>query len=74
MLPHGAGAARGREVRGQFLVLELGHKGTDWSTHRPRIHVELRDSRPELKRWQERQQGAWVDSHATWDYLEGNHV
>jgi hypothetical protein len=70
VLPEGAGAVRGREVRGRFLVLELGHEGTDWSTPRPRIHVELCDFRPERKRWQERRQGAWVESHATYDYLD----
>jgi hypothetical protein len=70
VLPNGAGAVEGREVRGRFLVLELGHVGTDWATHRPRTHVELCDFRPEPKRWQERQQGVWVESHATWDYIE----
>jgi hypothetical protein len=73
VLPDGAGALPGREVRGRFLVLELGHTGTGWATPRPRIHVELCDFRPELKPWEERRQGAWVESHATWDYL-GNHA
>lgn len=70
VLPAGAGAVRGQELRGKYLVLELGHKGTDWSTPQPRTHVELCDFRPEPRRWQERRQGAWVESHATWDYLD----
>jgi hypothetical protein len=65
VLPSGAGAARGREVRGRFLVLELGHEVTDWSTQNPRVHGELCDFRPERRRWQDRRQGAWVESHAT---------
>jgi hypothetical protein len=66
VLPAGAGAVRGTEVRGLFLVLELAHRGTDWSTPTPRIHVELCDFRPEPKPWPDRRQGAWVESHATY--------
>jgi hypothetical protein len=65
-----SGAVHDQEVRGRFLVLELGHAGTDWTTPKPRIHVELCDFRPEPKRWQERRQGAWVESHATYDYMD----
>jgi hypothetical protein len=66
VLPDGAGAVQGREVRGDFLVLELGHVGTDWSTPTPRIHVELCDFVPEEVSWENRSQGAWVESHATY--------
>lgn len=69
VLPDGAGAERGNEVRGRFLVLELGHTGTDWSTPRPRIHVELCRDRPMAERWQDREQGAWVESHATYSVM-----
>jgi hypothetical protein len=68
--PDGAGAVRGVEVRGDFLVLELGHSGADWSTPTPRVHVELCDFRPEAKRRQDRRQGAWVESHATYWLVE----
>ena len=54
VLPCGAGDVREAMVRGRFLVLELVHAGTDWSTLNPRIHVELCDFRPERKRWQDR--------------------
>jgi hypothetical protein len=37
---------------------------------RPDHHPGTRDFRPERKRWQERRQGAWVESHATYDYLD----
>ena len=66
VLSNGAGAVQGREVRGDFLVLELGHVGTDWSTPSPRIHVELCDFAPEEASWANRRQGAWVESHATY--------
>jgi hypothetical protein len=59
ILPEGAGAARRQELRGTFLVLELGHEGTDWATRRPRIHVELCDFRPDSRQWQERRKGVW---------------
>ena len=66
VLPDGAGATVGQEVRGGFLVLELAHVGTDWTTPTPRIHVELCDFEPEAASWSERRQGAWVESHATY--------
>jgi hypothetical protein len=69
VLPAGAGAVTGSDVSGRYLVLELGHVGADWSTPRPRVHVELCDFEPEPKRWQDRRQGAWVESHATYRIL-----
>ncbi len=69
VLPAGAGATAGREVRGRYLVLELGHVGADWSTQLPRVHVELCDFEPEAKTWRDRRQGAWGKSHATYRVL-----
>lgn len=66
VLPNGAGAALGRNVSGRFLVLELGHVGTTWATPAPRIHVELCETAPPRTRWQDRAQGAWVESHASY--------
>ena len=66
VLEQGAGAVRGQTVRGRFLVLELGHTGTDWATSEPRIHVELCEDAPPPVRWQERARGSWVESHATY--------
>ena len=66
VLSDGAGAVRGQEVRGSFLVLELGHTGTTWATPTPRIHVELCENAPPSVRWQDRTRGAWVESHATY--------
>ena len=61
-----AGTVSDQAVRGRFLVLELGHIGADWSTPTPRVHVELCDFKPDATRWQDREQGAWVESHATY--------
>jgi hypothetical protein len=69
LLPDGAGAATGQLIRGRYLVLELGHVGTDWATPEPRIHVELCDFEPEAAAWQDRGRGAWVESHATYRVL-----
>jgi hypothetical protein len=66
ILEQGAGAVRGQIVRGRFLVLELGHTGTDWATPEPRVHVELCEDAPPPTRWQDRVRGAWVESHATY--------
>jgi hypothetical protein len=65
VLPAGTVAAD-QEVRGAFLVLAIGHVGTDWSTPTPRVHVELCDFEPDPTQWQDRQHGAWVESHATY--------
>jgi hypothetical protein len=57
------------DTTGQVVVLELGWVGTDWSTPEPRIHIELCDFDPEPRRWQERRQGAWVESHASYQVV-----
>ena len=72
VLPEGAGALRGREARGGFLVLELGHVGTTWATPEPRIHVELCEAAPLPTRWQDRRRGTWVESHATYRVTTGH--
>jgi hypothetical protein len=66
VLPAGAGAVLGEPVSGRYLVLELGHRGDNWATSTPRIHVELCQHRPPPRRWQDRPKGAWVESHATY--------
>lgn len=66
VLPEGAGAVRGEEVRGRYVVLELGHVGASWSTPSPRVHVELCAERPESTRGPDRQHRAWIESHATY--------
>jgi len=56
-------------AEGEYAVLELGHLGSSWATPKPRVHVELCDFEPEARRWQDRRQGAWVESHATYEVL-----
>lgn len=51
---------------GDYAVLEFGHQGATWSDPTPRIHVELCDFEPAHRRWNERRQGVWVESHASW--------
>jgi hypothetical protein len=59
------------DAEGQYAVLELGHVGSSWATAQPRIHIELCDFEPAARRWQDRRQGAWVESHATYEVLPG---
>jgi hypothetical protein len=54
-------------AKGHVVVLELGWVGTDWATTRPRIHIELCDFDPKPRPSRERRQGAWVESHATYE-------
>lgn len=50
-------------VTGNMLVLELRYAGADWVSDEI-VHVELCDFEPDPIRWQDRRQGAWVESHA----------
>ncbi len=61
-------AAAGAE--GQIVVLELRYVGQKWE-RRGTVHIELCDFAPEPKRWQDRRQGKWVESHATYEVLAG---
>lgn len=70
VLPEGAGATTD-PVRGGFLVLLLGHVGTDWATPAPRIHVTLCQSPPDQLPWTATEEGSawWVESHATYSII-----
>lgn len=50
---------------GKYLVLELRYTGDPWA-ETGAVHVELCDFEPEAEAWQYRQQGKWVESHATY--------
>ena len=59
-----------REQRtGGFLVLELRYVGQVWEQSGT-VHVELCETEPEDKPWSEREVGAWVESHATYWFLD----
>ena len=55
-------------VSGRILVLELRYVGAQWSDKNV-VHIELCDFKPEAKPWKVRQQGKWVESHATCDVI-----
>jgi hypothetical protein len=55
-------------VTGDVLVLEIRYVGATWETTGI-VHIELCDFTPERKRWQDRQKGNWVESHATYERL-----
>ena len=55
-------------VTGEMLVLELRSVGAKWGPTET-VHVELCDFSPEAKKWQDRRQGKWVESHATYERL-----
>ncbi len=48
-----------------YAVLELRYEGVTWSGPQETVHVELCDFVPDDIPWQDRRQGAWVESHAT---------
>jgi hypothetical protein len=56
------------EVSGRHLVLELRWEGDEWE-NKGVTHVELCQECPEEKRWQERKQGKWVESHASYEKI-----
>jgi hypothetical protein len=51
---------------GSTVVLELRYVGQVWADTGT-VHVELCDFQPERRRWQDRRQGKWVESHATYE-------
>jgi hypothetical protein len=55
-------------VTGSILILELRYVGASWQQTNT-VHLELCDFAPEAKRWQDRRQGKWVESHATYRLL-----
>ncbi len=57
-------------AEGQIVVLELRYVGQKWES-RGTVHIELCDFVPEPKRWQDRRQGKWVESHARYEVLAG---
>jgi len=57
------------EVTGNVLVMELRWVGATWRSGAV-AHIELCNFEPDAVRWQDRRQGAWVQSHATIRHLE----
>ena len=57
------------EVTGDKVVLELRYAGAVWASTGT-VHIERCAFSPEPKRWQERRQGAWVESHATYEQIK----
>jgi len=51
-------------LTGDVVVLELRYVGAEWK-NQATVHIELCGFMPEPKRWQERRQGEWIESHAT---------
>ncbi len=52
-------------ITGDIVVLELRFRGAKWASTET-VHVELCDFVPEAQAWQNRRQGKWVESHATY--------
>ena len=60
---------RVQAMSGKTLILELRYADAKWAWTET-VHVELCDFSPEPKRWQERRQGQWVESHATYHRID----
>jgi hypothetical protein len=56
-------------IVGEFLVLETRYVGQGWA-EKGIVHVEFCNFEPERKRWQDRRQGTWVESHAAYERTE----
>lgn len=50
---------------GKYLILELRYAGDRW-LEKNTVHLELLADIPERKKWQDRKQGIWIESHATY--------
>jgi hypothetical protein len=58
------------DITGRTVVLEQRYEGATWASAGV-VHVELCDFVPEPKRWQDRRQGKWVESHAQYQRIVG---
>jgi hypothetical protein len=56
-------------VTGTYIVLELRSVGQAWE-RTGTVHVELCAVRPEPIAWPGREAGAWVESHATYEFVD----
>ena len=63
------GDVRGRreERTGLFLVLEVRSVGQEWDPSGT-VHIELCEAEPDEKAWEEREEGAWIESHGTYTF------
>lgn len=53
-------------VTGDTVVMETRYEGARW-TEAGVVHLELCDFVPEPRRWQDRRQGKWIESHASYE-------
>jgi hypothetical protein len=58
-------AITAKGTTGDIVVLELRYVGQGWQDTGT-VHIELCDFVPEERAWQQRRQGKWVESHATY--------
>jgi hypothetical protein len=54
---------------GDVVVLELRYKGGSWKS-RETVHIELCDFEPDSVAWESRQQGQWIESHASFEKVK----
>jgi hypothetical protein len=59
----------GNKLTGDVLVMQLRYRGASWHSGAV-CSIELCDFDPEPKRWQDRRQGEWVESHASLRHLD----
>jgi len=60
----------GESRTGSTVVLQLRYADVKWEPTGT-VHVELCDFLPERKVWNDRPQGEWVESHATYRLVSG---
>lgn len=58
-------------LTGDIVILELRYVGAKWKSEGI-VHIELCDSMPEAKPWQDREQGKWIESHASYKKVKNN--
>jgi hypothetical protein len=56
------------EFEGKYLVLELRYAGDQW-LETGVVHLELLSEPPERVRWQDRNKGKWIESHASYSKI-----
>ena len=58
------------DFNGKFLVLSTRYEKQEITEISGTVHLELCDFYPETKPWEERNQGEWIESHASYKRIK----
>jgi len=58
------------KFEGKYLILSTRYENQEITELKGTVHLELFDFYPESKPWNERKQGEWIESHASYKIIK----